>query len=377
MNSLLHVLGTFGQIFQDQLFPRLEEELGDMSEHHRQFVRALALLELDGFAAVRSGRGRPSHDRAKIARAFLAKAVFHICNTRALLDRLAHDTVLRRLCGWEQAAHIPDESVFSRAFAELAHSQFAQRVHAALIERTQKERLVGHIVRDATAIEVREKPGPKAQPAAPAGRRLHRKAGGAKAPEQMTRLERQCSGTMSIAEMLAELPRNCDVGCKLDSRGNKYRWSGYKLHLDVADGQIPISCVLTAASVNDTQVAIPLMLTSAQRVTSLYELMDAGYDCTAIREKSRELGHVPIIPFQKRGSQQIELAPHQKARLRERTAVERVFSRLKDEYGAASVRVRGAAKVMTHLMFGILALTADQILRWSRGHPPERCQVPA
>jgi hypothetical protein len=27
--------------------------------------------------------------------------------------------------------------------------------------------------------------------------------------------------------------------------------------------------------------------------------------------------------------------------------------------------VRGWAKVMAHLMFGILALTADQILRWS------------
>jgi hypothetical protein len=377
MNSLLDLFGTFGQILQDQLFPRLREELGEMSEHHEQFVRALALLQLDRFVAVRRGRGRPAQDRTKIARAFLAKAIFHISNTRALLNRLAHDTVLRSLCGWEKAAQIPDETVFSRAFAELARSEFAQHVHAALIQRTQKERLVGHILRDATAIEVREKPGPKPKPAAPARRRLHRKAGQAKRPEQMTRLERQCAGTMTAAEMLAELPRNCDVGCKLDSRGNKYRWSGYKLHLDVADGQIPISCVLTAASVNDTQVAIPLMLTSAQRVTSLYEVMDAGYDCTAIREKSRELGHVPIIPFQKRGSQQIELAPHQKARLRERTAVERVFSRLKDEYGAASVRVRGAAKVMTHLMFGILALTADQLLRWSRGRPLERCAVSA
>src|SRR5271169_1202785 len=99
--------------------------------------------------------------------------------------------------------------------------------------------------------------------------------------------------------------------------------------------------------------------------------MDTGYDSTAIREKSRDLGHVPIIPFQKRGSEQIELAPHQKARLRERSAVERVFSRLKDEYGAARVRVRGAAKVMTHLMFGILALTADQILRWNGDESPE------
>jgi hypothetical protein len=377
MNSLQHLFGTFWHILQGQLFPRLEEELGDLSAHHRQLVRALALLDMDGFVAVRRGRGRPAHDRAKIARAFLAKAVFNISNTRALLDRLAHDTVTRRLCGWEQAAQIPDESVFSRSFAQFADSQFAQRVHAALIERTQKDRLVGHILRDATAIEVREKPGPKPKPAAPAGRRLHRKAGGAKRPEQRTRLERQCSGTMTVAEMLAELPQNCDVGCKLDSRGNKYRWSGYKLHLDVADGQIPISCVLTAASVNDTQVAIPLMLTSAQRVTSLYQLMDTGYDCAAIREKCRELGQVPVIPFQKRGSQQIDLAPHQKARLRERTAVERVYSRLKDEYGAATVRVRGAAKVMTHLMFGILALTVDQLLRWSRGQPLEPCQVPA
>ena len=119
------------------------------------------------------------------------------------------------------------------------------------------------------------------------------------------------------------------------------------------------------------------MLTSAARVTSLYDLMDAGYDASAIREKSRQLGHVPIIPFQKRGSEQEELAPHEKVRLRERSAVERVFSRLKDEYGAASVRVRGGAKVMTHLMFGILALTADQILRWGRGQPPESSEAPA
>ena len=48
MNSLLHLLGTFGQILQSQLFPRLKEELGEISEHHEQFVRALALLEMEG-----------------------------------------------------------------------------------------------------------------------------------------------------------------------------------------------------------------------------------------------------------------------------------------------------------------------------------------
>jgi hypothetical protein len=376
MNKLLDMLGTFGQILQSQLFPRLREELGEMGGSHEQLVNALALLKMDGFVAVRHGRGRPAHDRAKVARAFLAKAIFRIPHTRALLDRLAHDTILRRLCGWEKAKEIPDETVFSRAFAELAHSEFAQRVHASAIQRTQSERLVGHILRDATAIKVREKPGPKPKPAAAAGRRLHRKAGGKKSPEQMTRLERQCSGTMTPEQMFAELPLICDIGCKLDSRGVKVRWLGYKLHMDVADGQIPISCVLTSASVNDTQAAVPLMLTTAQRVTSLYDIMDTGYDSIAIRDKSRALGHVPIIPFQKRGSQQVELAPHEKVRLRERSAVERVFSRLKDEFGATSVRVRGAVKVMAHLMFGILALAADQILRLGCREPAETSPAP-
>jgi hypothetical protein len=36
---------------------------------------------------------------------------------------------------------------------------------------------------------------------------------------------------------------------------------------------------------------------------------------------------------------------------------------LKDEFGGRSVRVRGAAKVMAHLMFGVLVLTVDQIQR--------------
>src|SRR5258708_3617068 len=171
MNSLLQMLGTFGQILQNHLFPAMKEELGEMSGHHEQFVRALVLLEMDGFVAVRHGRGRPAHDRASIARAFLAKAVFNFPHTRALLDRLNHDTVLRRLCGWERAAQIPDDSVFSRTFAEFARSEFAQQVHAAVIQRTQSERLVGHIMRDSTAIEAREKPGPKPKPAKSAARR--------------------------------------------------------------------------------------------------------------------------------------------------------------------------------------------------------------
>ena len=50
-------------------------------------------------------------------------------------------------------------------------------------------------------------------------------------------------------------------------------------------------------------------------------------------------------------------------RYNERTAIERVNGRLKDEFGGRMLRVKGHAKVMTHLMFGILALTVDQLIR--------------
>lgn len=378
MTSITAFLGTFSQLLQGRLFPVLADELGPLSDLHQAFVRALSLLQLDGFVTPNRGRGRPAHSRASVARAFLAKAVFNLPHTRALLDRLAHDATLRRLCGWERASEVPDETVFSRAFRELADGQFAQRVHAALIQRTQSERLVGHILRDGTAIEAREKVAPKPeQEKEPRPRRLHRKAGTAQRPEQMTRIERQAAGTMTLEEMLAELPRACNVGCKPNSKGIRSYWTGYKLHMDVADGQIPISCVLTSASLNDNQVAIPLAELTAQRVTSCYDLMDAGYDSQAIRNHSRGLGHVPIIPYQKHGTVQQELAPHEKRRYRERTTIERVYSRLKDEFGGRWVRVRGWAKVMTHLMFGVLALTADQIQRWLASKPPPDTPAPA
>ena len=98
--------------------------------------------------------------------------------------------------------------------------------------------------------------------------------------------------------------------------------------------------------------------------------MDAAYDAQHIREQSQSLGHVPIIDFHRRTSQKPfqpsdapVLSPAQQQRYRERTMVERVNARIKDEFGGRTIRVRGPAKVMTHLMFGILALTVDQLLR--------------
>ena len=134
---------------------------------------------------------------------------------------------------------------------------------------------------------------------------------------------------------------------------------------------------ITSASLHDSQAAIPLALTTAQRVTNLYDLMDSAYDAQAIHERIRGLGHIPIIDTNPRRdqAQKAELQAEaqrrkllnynyaEDVRYRERTTVERVNARLKDEFGGRTVRVRGHAKGMCHLMFGIVALAADQILR--------------
>lgn len=362
-NKTLHLLAQYGQILQQWLFPRLEEELGALTDKHQQVVTVLGLADIE--AAIPSrGRpvGRPEHDRRVIARAFVAKAVYNMGSTRALLDLLATDSRLRRICGWQRASEVPDETVFSRAFAEFARSELPQRVHEALIAKTQKDRLIGHISRDATAIVARERPAKRADEPQPAKPKQRRKRGEPKPVEDLTRIERQV-GSMTLAEMLADLPRHCAVGCKTNSHGRKETWRGYKLHLDVADGQIPISAVLTAANLHDSQVAIPLATMTAQRVTSLYDLMDSAYDSQLIRQYSRSLGHVPIVERLERGSGLVAMEPHEAARYDERTASERVNGRLKDEFGGRQVRVRGALKVMAHLMFGLLALAVDEILR--------------
>ena len=368
--SLLETLAQYGSILQDWLFPRLEEELGPLSEKHRQLVKVLGLLEIDRWIPSRRGRvGRPQRDRRAVARAFVAKAVCNFGTTRALRDHLRTDAALRRICGWENVRRVPDESVFSRAFADFAETELAQQVHAALIAKTQAERLIGHVSRDSTAIAVRERPVKPPETAEEsrekaARAKAPRKPRRSKKPREQTRIERQL--IMTLPAMLTELPRHCAIGCKTNSHGRKETWRGYKLHLDVADGQIPISCLLTSASLHDSQVAIPLATLTATRVTSLYDLMDSAYDSESIQQYSRGLGHVPIIDSQARRFKPARpMLPHEANRFRERTTVERVNARLKDEFGGRNVRVRGALKVMAHLMFGILVLTADQIVRLS------------
>jgi hypothetical protein len=360
---------------QGFLFPMLRETVGPLTEQHERLVTVLDVARIEAFVQMWPGLpGRPLADRHALARAFVTKAVLNLPTTLALIDRLAADATLRRLCGFDGRSAVPSESTFSRAFAEFAENGLPARVHEALIKKTHKDRLVGHISRDATAIEAREKAvkAPKAPAAAPR-KRGRPKKGEAAAKKERRRLERQAGQT--LAEMLTGLPTVCNIGTKRHAKGYNVHWTGYKLHVDTADGDIPISCLLTSASLHDSQAAIPLAVITAGRVRSLYDLMDSAYDAPEIRDKSRALGHVPIIDAKPRRGLKAQAAaealarrsagyaPAEEIRYNERSSAERVNSALKDNYGGRTVRVRGHAKVFCHLMFGILALTAEQLMR--------------
>ena len=363
--------------FQRELFPLLEETLGPLGERYQRLVRVLELVRVEErLPCSRSWQGRPLKDRAALARAFLAKAVLDVPTTRGLVERLRAEATLRRLCGWERMGAVPSEATFSRAFGEFAESDLPGRLHEALLEWTLEGHLAGHVSRDSTAIAGRERPAFKPAAKAKRKRGRGRPPKGEQRPKEPRRLERQT--LMTLKEMLEDLPKECDIGVKRNGKGYQERWTGYKLHIDAIDGGIPVSCLLTSASVHDSQAAIPLATLTARRVDSLYDLMDSGYDAPEVRATSQKLDHVAIIDVNPRRRSELKAERKREAlaerwigqvspqarRYRERSTVERVNGRLKDDFGGRHVRVRGHGKVYCHLMFGILALTVEQLMRW-------------
>ncbi|MEZ5533997.1 MAG: transposase [Thiolinea sp.] len=353
---------------QHELLPQLGEGLDILTPKLEKLVHVLDWLDMAAFFPSRYGvDGRPPHDRQALAIAFVAKVVLNLPTTAALRERLQVDRSLRHICGFPRWKPLPSEATFSRAFDEFAQSRLAERVHESLIRSHLGDELVGHISRDATAIEAREqpeaapKPAPAADEPAAAPRKRGRPRKGEQRPAKESPIARQRK--KPLAQLLEEMPKACDRGTKCNAQGYKVSWNGYKLHIDTADGGIPVAAILSSASMHDSLAAIPLTQITARRVTNLYDLMDAGYCSADLREYSREFNHVPLIDHNPRRGDKIEFDPAEAIRYRERSAAERTNARLKDEFGGNNVWVKGHAKVLSHLMFGLMVLAADQLMR--------------
>jgi hypothetical protein len=386
MSRLTTTLSHYWDKIQGSLFPWLAEELDPLTEKQQQLIEVLELVRIEEFLLdLIACEGRPPKTRSAIARSFVSKMIYNMDSTVGLIERLKTDKNMRRICGWESLRQLPSESTFSRAFAEFAETKLPQRTHDALIAKTLSGEVISHNSRDSTAIAAREKPCKKSDSKLASNAKLNsemavkKKKGrpkkGETSPPEPTRIEKQ--KTMTLEEMLNDLPKACNKGAKKDSKGNTMYWTGYKLHLDTVDGGIPVSAVVTSASLNDSQVAIPLATLTARKITNCYDLMDAGYDVEAIAEHSRSLGHVPLIDKNPRRNQMLQRELEAESRARrnlnfefpeeirynERSTAERANARLKDEFGANKLRVRGNVKATCHLMFSVLVLAADQLMK--------------
>ena len=352
---------------QKSLFPHLNQCLpAPLTVQEEQLVTILEIVQIERYVPkyIANYRypGRKPVDRQTLARAFVAKAYYRLPTTIDLRRTLLSCVNLRRICGFITADDVPSEATFSRAFSEFAAGSAGNLGHDALVEKYLSRELTGHISRDSTAIAGREKPAKKEPKEPKKPRKRGRPAKGEKRESPVEkRLDRQVN--QSAEEAINELPTACDRGTKKNAQGYTMSWNGYKLHLDTNDIGLPVSALVTSASLHDSQAAIPLIKKTSEKVTYLYDLMDAAYDAKRIDQVSRSFGHVPIIDKNGRGNVALPMSPHEAEQYKIRSSAERANSRLKEHFGASNVMVRGHAKVTLHLMIGVIVLFADQLMK--------------
>ncbi len=372
--SLKPTLSQMWSNIQCNLFPTLESHIGELTDEYKKLVAIFELVRVEeSLPCTRFNWGRPVKSRSCMARAFIAKMVFNIPNTKQLIRHLKVDRKLRIICGWEIGSKIPSESTFSRGFAEFAESSLADKVHQLLITKSYKDQIIWHLVKDSTPIIAREKPLKKEGTAKERKKKMGERYIREKKGELLNRRQKQLQS--SLDEMINELPTSCDIGMKKNAQGYTMCWKGYKLHAAVDDNCIPISVLITSASLNDSEVAIPLAEKSRKVAKNFYDLMDAAYDENEIKQHSVSLEHMPIIDRHSRSTAQKKEKQEEQARKRqlnfltaedkrykERMPKERFNALYKDYYGGRNILYRGHAKVSSHIMFGVLAMTASTLL---------------
>lgn len=360
---------------QQKLFPLVENYTGQLSPQYKELS---AVLEVIGIEEVlvhwKNFIGRPRYERDRFARAYIAKAFLQINYTKELVNRLKSDKQLRMLCGWEENSKIPSESSFSRVFNELAETNFPDMIHQILVKQLYHDKIIGHLVKDSTPISVREKALKKEGTYKERKKEKNARYVQEKKGEIQSRRGKQLG--QSLEEMLKDLPIGCDVGVKKNAQGFGMAWKGYKLHVAIDDHCLPISAVLTSASLNDCEAAIPLATKADKVAKNFYDLMDSAYDVEEVKKHSCLLGHIPIIDKHCRSKDQksekdleekakriINVPYAEDVRYKKRMPAERFNALLKDNYLAKGIYYKGYPKVFCHLMFSVLTLTASTMLQ--------------
>ena len=364
---------------EQSLFPRLEESMGKLSSKEAKLIKILDFAQIENFVCS-AQITNPPKDREELARAFVVKQAYNLQTTRDLIERLKIDRTLRIICGWRYHNEIPSESKFSRVFKEFSQQRIANKAHDLFIEKYLSETLFFYHSIDATAVELREK-AVKSKKEVKPKRRQGRPRKGEELPPKKPSILQQQEQMNDAEEMLSLIKTECNTSIKQNSKGNRHRWIGGKLHLSVVDGDIPITALYSSATVHDSSLALPLIKQSSQKITYLYDLADAAYDNKIIKNYSQKHNHRPIIDINPKNSKKLKakiaLEKSEKKILgglnlyndsedlhyNQRSSVERVNAYLKDSYGCSKIYYQGAQKVASVFAFAVLSVCITQSLK--------------
>jgi transposase len=268
-------------------------------------------------------RGQPC-DPVAIFKALLLKELRQISSNRKLAMFLSKNEFWLRKCGFKDPPH---HDTFSK-FVDRVGVESFEKIFDHLVSEIGKLRSIGRIVAvDSTLIKAYSRSYKDAEPS--------------------------------------------DPDAKWGYDPNNEGWVfGYKLHLAVdADLELPLAFTVTPANVYDS-VEYPNLLQTllSKGIKPDIIIADAGYDSKKSYLITLAEDIIPIIALNTRNLKYKEkrdwesVLPIQREGkfweqlYRKRGAVERVFSRLKEELNLKAVKVRGLGNVKIHVILALITM---------------------
>jgi IS5 family transposase len=276
--------------------------------------------------------GRPQRKPLGIFKAHLVKRLKHIPADRIIVRQMWTDPRLKKICDIEADEPSYGIAVLSRYRSKVGPERLSRIVDQAVEMLVKNGRIKGEaLALDSTFIKVYSR------------RNLDNRTGYSD-PESR-------------------------IG-----RAVKAKDLGYRLHLAVdVKSELPVAMIVVSANENEKKHSINLFSKASEYVKPRKLLADSQYSDANLRETALEHGTLPVIPYSRnqqvgvRGILRVDkkFRSHGPQKFntayKKRTAVERVFSRLKNLAGLTQHSLRGLTKVTFHsqLCILIMLLTAQ------------------
>jgi IS5 family transposase len=283
-------------------------------------------------------RGPKGHPAKVLWQCLLAKYVMGLGSTDALIRELADNPLVARVCGIDSPEAIPHKSTFSRFIARLSKYKTAAKLKD--VSRS--------LVRDCYA----NLPG-----------------FGERVALDSTTLKGWVNGGKPVHS-----DREAQWSVKNGTNGKTEFVLGWKLHLLVdCEYELPIAANISPGNTHDVKRASNVLrearFTTRGKFRPEYVMADKGYSSKELRDLiHRQYSTIPVIDIpsnQKKAlatfAEQLTL-PEYAALKRQRTAVERAFSRLKGQRSLNRITTRGLRKVTVHCYLSLIAMQVG--LKW-------------